>query len=293
MNDETEIIFSCLFLISLVFVLVSQTVYAESTFFDNPISDAFIMYNSTTVGNSVSGGPSSGSGTTGEVIGGGCITNWTCSDWGSCNNGFQIRNCTKTKTYCYADLEKKPVENQSCEILLPKMDLYNTTKVNPESVLSNNTSSATVPESFYNGQKTRQNWGYYALLIAAIICAVFAYRFFYTEKKILYPRGIKRFIGKPIVTSESGRLLGIVVDMTFMPKTGEVLDIVIKKPTAYAKKLLIKKGKKNELCVPFQSVKGMGDYVVIKESDIIFETTMQKRPLDAKHRKKITNIKKG
>src|SRR3989338_4507656 len=263
----------------LVIILLPPLAQAKTTFFDNPISDAFIM------GSSITGGVggASGSGTTGAIIGGGCITNWTCSDWGSCDSGVQIRNCTKTKTYCYADLKKKPVESQNCGILLPEMDLYNATKL----VISNNTSSMTVPESFYNGQKTRQNWGYYLLLIAAIIGAIFAYKFVYVEKKIFYSRGIKRFIGKPIVTSESGRPLGVVVDITFMPKTGEVLDIVIKKPTAYAKNLLIKKGKKNELCVPFQSVKGMGDYVVIKESDIIFEAVMQKHPLGAKHHKKI------
>ena len=47
---------------------------------------------------------------------GGCLTNWICSDWSSCVNGNQTRNCTKEKSYCYVDLKKKPVENQSCFI---------------------------------------------------------------------------------------------------------------------------------------------------------------------------------
>ncbi len=31
-------------------------------------------------------------------------------------NEIQTRNCTKEKIYCYADLKKKPAENQSCSI---------------------------------------------------------------------------------------------------------------------------------------------------------------------------------
>jgi len=52
--------------------------------------------------------------------GGGCLTNWTCSAWSSCNNGTQTRTCTKEKSSCYADLKKKPAENQSCIVDVPK-----------------------------------------------------------------------------------------------------------------------------------------------------------------------------
>ena len=86
-------------LLTLIFSISS--VSAETTFFDQ--DDAFIM------GSSTSGGTDSG------ITGGGsCLTNWTCSYWSFCNNGMQIRNCTKEKAYCYADLKKKPIESQNC-----------------------------------------------------------------------------------------------------------------------------------------------------------------------------------
>ena len=80
---------------------------AETTFFDNP-DDTFIMDDFPATGGVIEE-------TTGEATGGrGCLTNWTCSDWSFCNNGMQIRNCTKQKVYCYADLNKKPIESQNC-----------------------------------------------------------------------------------------------------------------------------------------------------------------------------------
>jgi len=95
-------------LLIIIFVSLHSFAFAESTFFDNP-DDAFI------IGGSTGGGTDSG--TTG---GGGCSTNWTCSAWNICVNGTQIRNCTKEKAYCYADLKKKPVGNQSCSIGNPE-----------------------------------------------------------------------------------------------------------------------------------------------------------------------------
>ena len=90
---------------SLCILLLTNFVMAETTFFDQ--DDAFIM------GDSVTDGVIEG--TTGaSTDGGGCLTNWTCSDWSFCNNGMQIRNCTKQKVYCYADLNKKPIESQNC-----------------------------------------------------------------------------------------------------------------------------------------------------------------------------------
>ena len=87
----------------LVIMFLLPSVNAETTFFDQ--DDTFIM------------GSSTSSGTDSETTGGGsCLTNWTCSDWGFCNNGIQIRNCTKEKAYCYADLNKKPIESQNCFI---------------------------------------------------------------------------------------------------------------------------------------------------------------------------------
>ena len=92
--------------IIILLVSLSSSVFAESTFFDQ--DDAFIMGGSTT------SETSRGSTLEGETSGNGCLTNWTCSDWDSCNAGVQVRNCTKEKIYCYADLKKKPIERQNC-----------------------------------------------------------------------------------------------------------------------------------------------------------------------------------
>lgn len=84
------------------------TVLADSTLFDNP-DDAFIM------GNSPTTPPTTDSEITGGTTGrGGCLANWTCTPWSSCINGIQTRNCTKEKSYCYADLKQKPAQSQSC-----------------------------------------------------------------------------------------------------------------------------------------------------------------------------------
>ena len=88
-------------IIFLLMIFFLPLVNAETTFFDQ--DDTFIM------------GSSTSSGTDSETTGGGsCLTNWTCSNWSFCNNGMQIRNCTKEKAYCYADLNKKPIESQNC-----------------------------------------------------------------------------------------------------------------------------------------------------------------------------------
>lgn len=91
------------FILLLGIILLSSLVSADSTFFDQ--DDTFIMGFSSTTDSGTTGG---------TTANGACLTNWTCSDWNSCNAGVQIRNCTKTKTYCYADLKKKPIESQNC-----------------------------------------------------------------------------------------------------------------------------------------------------------------------------------
>ena len=90
-------------IILLIFLLI-PFVNAESTFFDNP-DDNFIMGSSATTGGAVIGGTTGGT-TGGAISGGGCLTNWSCSSWSSCINGIQIRNCTKEKANCYADLKQ-------------------------------------------------------------------------------------------------------------------------------------------------------------------------------------------
>ena len=82
--------------------------FADTTFFDQ--DDVFIM------GDSATGGVIITEEQPASSSGGGCLTNWICSSWSSCVDGIQTRNCAKEKAYCYADLNKKPIESQNCSI---------------------------------------------------------------------------------------------------------------------------------------------------------------------------------
>ena len=77
----------------------------------------------------------------------------------------------------------------------------------------------------------------------------------------------KQLIGKTVV-SKSGRRFGEVGDIVFEVKSGELLNVVLKNPTAHCEKLELEKGKSGELLVPFSSVIAMGDFLVINEEDI-------------------------
>lgn len=105
-------------IILLIFFLI-PLVFANTTFFDQ--DDAFIMSNSATISptGEVIGG-TTGETTDGTTSDGSCLTNWICSSWSPCIDGMQIRNCAKEKIECYANLKKKPAENQSCSLEIKK-----------------------------------------------------------------------------------------------------------------------------------------------------------------------------
>ena len=78
----------------------------------------------------------------------------------------------------------------------------------------------------------------------------------------------KQILGK-IVVSKTGKRFGEVGDILFEIRTGELLQIVLKDPTAYCDGLDLEKNKAGELLIPFSSVIAVGDFVVIAEEDII------------------------
>ena len=55
---------------------------------------------------------STGGGSVSIPVSGGCLTSWTCSDWGPCSEGVQKRVCSKLKENCYAGA--RPDESRSC-----------------------------------------------------------------------------------------------------------------------------------------------------------------------------------
>ncbi|MCX8158754.1 MAG: PRC-barrel domain-containing protein [Candidatus Pacearchaeota archaeon] len=77
---------------------------------------------------------------------------------------------------------------------------------------------------------------------------------------------LKDIIGKLVVTKD-GKRLGVVKDVTFETRTGELLQIVLKDPTQYIKSLNIESTGK-EYLVPYNTIIAIGDFVVISEEDI-------------------------
>ena len=78
----------------------------------------------------------------------------------------------------------------------------------------------------------------------------------------------KIFIGKTVV-SKSGKKFGIVGDLIFEVRTGELIYLTIKLPTAFALGLDLEKTKDGEIMIPFSSVIASGDFVVVAEEDIV------------------------
>ncbi|MDD2444744.1 MAG: PRC-barrel domain-containing protein [Candidatus Nanoarchaeia archaeon] len=81
-------------------------------------------------------------------------------------------------------------------------------------------------------------------------------------------RPFKSFIGKQIVTKE-GKKLGLVKDITFEARTGELIHLVVKDLTNYTNNLSIERTKDKEALIPYNSVIAIGDFIVISEEDLI------------------------
>jgi len=65
--------------------------------------------------------------------GGGCKTTWNCTQWNSCINGSQARNCSKIKPACSVNTTK-PSETQSCGVTpaIPSEGEKNQTETKPD-----------------------------------------------------------------------------------------------------------------------------------------------------------------
>jgi len=75
-------------------------------------------------------------------------------------------------------------------------------------------------------------------------------------------------LGKLVVTKE-GKRLGLVKDITFETRTGELIQLVIKDPTPYIKNLNIEKSSDKEVMLPYNAIIAIGDFVVVSEEDLI------------------------
>jgi len=78
----------------------------------------------------------------------------------------------------------------------------------------------------------------------------------------------KEVVGKPVVTKE-GKKLGIVKDITFETRTGELIHILIKDSTPYSKQLNLERSKDGEILISYNAIIAIGDFIVVSEEDLM------------------------
>ncbi len=78
----------------------------------------------------------------------------------------------------------------------------------------------------------------------------------------------KEILGRPIVTKE-GKKLGIIKDITFETRTGELIHVVIKDPTPYSKQLNLERSKDGEILISYNAIIAIGDFIVVSEEDLM------------------------
>ena len=77
----------------------------------------------------------------------------------------------------------------------------------------------------------------------------------------------KEIIGKMVV-SKTGKKFGMVGDVTFETKSGELIHIVLTNATPYSTKLELEKDSQGNILIPYSSVQAIGDFLVIAEEEI-------------------------
>lgn len=75
-------------------------------------------------------------------------------------------------------------------------------------------------------------------------------------------------LGKTVV-SKSGKRFGLVGDLIFESKTGELIYLSLKSPTPHVATLNLEKGRSGELMIPFSAVMSIGDFLIVSEEDIV------------------------
>jgi sporulation protein YlmC with PRC-barrel domain len=81
-------------------------------------------------------------------------------------------------------------------------------------------------------------------------------------------KALKDLIGRLVVTKE-GKRLGIVLDIAFETRTGELISIVLKDPTPYTRSINLEKTSEGEILIPYNSIIAVGDFVVVSEEDLL------------------------
>ena len=85
---------------------------------------------------------------------------------------------------------------------------------------------------------------------------------------VIDKKPLKELLGKLIVTKE-GKRLGLVKDITFETRTGELIQLVVKDPTPYTRNLNLEISSAKEALIPYNTIIAVGDFVVISEEDLM------------------------
>ncbi|MDP1695622.1 MAG: PRC-barrel domain-containing protein [archaeon] len=78
---------------------------------------------------------------------------------------------------------------------------------------------------------------------------------------------LKEIIGKRVVTKD-GKIIGVVKDITFETKTGELIQLVLRDPTPYTRNLNLEVSSAKDVLIPYNTIIAIGDFVVISEEDL-------------------------
>ena len=78
----------------------------------------------------------------------------------------------------------------------------------------------------------------------------------------------KEFIGKIIVSDETGRKFGKAGDVSFISDTGELMNILLVEPTKATGDLQLQQDENGRIMIPFSAVKSVGDFIIVSEKDI-------------------------
>ncbi|MDO8459973.1 MAG: PRC-barrel domain-containing protein [Nanoarchaeota archaeon] len=85
---------------------------------------------------------------------------------------------------------------------------------------------------------------------------------------VLEKRPLKDIVSRLVVTKE-GKRLGFVKDINFETRTGELIHLVIKDATPYARNLNLEVSGGKEVLIPYNTIIAMGDFIVVSEEDLV------------------------
>jgi sporulation protein YlmC with PRC-barrel domain len=78
----------------------------------------------------------------------------------------------------------------------------------------------------------------------------------------------KEVLNRSVVTKE-GKKLGIVKDITFETRSGELMHVVLKDITPYSNQLSLERSNQGEVLIPYNAIIAIGDFVVVSEEDLM------------------------